>query len=34
MIPSGEAHNHMLMGEDVTDEDIGKAITEEGKVMV
>jgi len=34
MIPSGEAHNHMLMGDDLTEEDIEKAITEEGKVMV
>lgn len=34
MIPSGEAHNNMLMGEDVTQEDLEKAITEEGKVMV
>ena len=34
MIPSGEAHNNMLMGDDVTEEDLEKAITEEGKVMV
>jgi acetolactate synthase-1/2/3 large subunit len=34
MIPSGEAHNHMLMGDDLTGEDIENAITEEGKVMV
>ena len=34
MIPSGEAHNNMLMGDDVTDEDIENAITDEGKVMV
>ena len=34
MIPSGEAHNNMLMGDDVSDEDIEAAITEEGKVMV
>ncbi len=34
MIPSGEAHNNMLMGDDLTEEDIEKAITEEGKVMV
>jgi acetolactate synthase I/II/III large subunit len=34
MIPSGEAHNHMLMGDDLTGEDIEKAITEEGKVLV
>lgn len=34
MIPSGEAHNNMLLGDDVTGDDIEKAITEEGKVMV
>jgi len=34
MIPSGEAHNHMLMGDDLTGEDLENAITEEGKVMV
>ncbi len=34
MIPSGEAHNHMLMGDDLTEEDIENAITEDGKVMV
>ena len=34
MIPSGEAHNNMLLGDDVTEEDIGNAISEEGKVMV
>ena len=34
MIPSGEANNHMLMGDDITEQDIEKAITEEGKVMV
>jgi acetolactate synthase I/II/III large subunit len=34
MIPSGEAHNHMLMGDDLTEEDIENAITGEGKVMV
>jgi acetolactate synthase-1/2/3 large subunit len=34
MIPSGEAHNHMLMGDDLTEEDIENAVTEEGKVMV
>jgi len=34
MIPSGEAHNNMLMGDDVTGEDLENAITEEGKVMV
>ena len=34
MIPSGEAHNNMLMGDDLTEEDLENAITEEGKVMV
>jgi len=34
MIPSGEAHNNMLMGDDVSNEEIEAAITEEGKVMV
>jgi acetolactate synthase-1/2/3 large subunit len=34
MIPSGEAHNNMLMGEDLTEQDLENAITEEGKVMV
>jgi acetolactate synthase I/II/III large subunit len=34
MIPSGEAHNNMLMGDDLTEEDLEAAITEEGKVMV
>ncbi len=28
---SGEAHNHMLMGDDLTEEDRENAITEEGK---
>ncbi len=34
MIPSGKAHNEMLMGENVTDEDVGKAIGKEGKMLV
>jgi acetolactate synthase-1/2/3 large subunit len=34
MIPSGKAHNEMLMGEDVSDEDVGKAIGKEGKMLV
>ncbi len=34
MIPSGRAHNEMLLGEDVSDEDVGSAISEEGKVLV
>ncbi|MCL4766899.1 MAG: acetolactate synthase 3 large subunit [Hyphomicrobiaceae bacterium] len=34
MIPSGKAHNEMLLGQDATDEEIGKAIGKEGKVLV
>ena len=34
MIPSGKAHNEMLLGEDVSDEEVGNAISAEGKVLV
>lgn len=34
MIPSGKAHNEMLLGDDVNDEDIDKAINEEGAMLV
>ena len=34
MIPSGKAHNEMLMGEDVPDEVVGSAISKEGKALV
>jgi acetolactate synthase-1/2/3 large subunit len=34
MIPSGKAHNEMLLGEDVPDTEIEKAIGAEGKVLV
>jgi acetolactate synthase-1/2/3 large subunit len=34
MIPSGKAHNEMLLGEDISDEEVEKAIGEEGKVLV
>jgi acetolactate synthase-1/2/3 large subunit len=34
MIPSGKAHHEMLLGEDVSDEEIEKAIGKEGKVLV
>jgi acetolactate synthase-1/2/3 large subunit len=34
MIPSGKAHNDMLLGADIPDEEIGKAISAEGKVLV
>ena len=34
MIPSGKAHNEMLLGEDVPDSEIEAAIGEAGKVLV
>ena len=34
MIPSGKAHNEMLMGEDVPDEEVGTAIDAKGKMLV
>jgi acetolactate synthase-1/2/3 large subunit len=34
MIPSGKAHNEMLLGEDVSDEEIGSAIGAAGKALV
>jgi acetolactate synthase-1/2/3 large subunit len=34
MIPSGKAHHEMLLGEEVTDEEIDKAVGKEGKVLV
>ena len=34
MIPSGKAHNEMLLGENVSDEKIGNAISKEGKMLV
>jgi acetolactate synthase-1/2/3 large subunit len=34
MIPSGKAHHEMLLGEEVTDEEIDRAIGKEGKVLV
>jgi acetolactate synthase-1/2/3 large subunit len=34
MIPSGKAHNDMLLGTDVPDAEIDKAISAEGKVLV
>ena len=33
MIPSGKAHNEMLLGEDVSDEEVGSAIDKEGKIV-
>ncbi|MCH8240787.1 MAG: acetolactate synthase 3 large subunit, partial [Proteobacteria bacterium] len=34
MIPSGEAHNEMLLGDAADDGDIKDAISEQGKVLV
>jgi acetolactate synthase-1/2/3 large subunit len=34
MIPSGKAHNEMLLDEEVPDQDIATAIDEEGKMLV
>jgi acetolactate synthase-1/2/3 large subunit len=34
MIPSGKAHNEMLLGEDVSEEEIGTAVGKEGKMLV
>jgi acetolactate synthase-1/2/3 large subunit len=34
MIPSGKAHNEMLLGEDVADEDVGNVIDAKGRELV
>ena len=34
MIPSGKPHNEMLLGDTMTDEEVGRAIGKEGKVLV
>jgi acetolactate synthase-1/2/3 large subunit len=34
MIPSGKAHNEMLLGENVSEEEVENAIGAEGKVLV
>ncbi len=34
MIPSGKAHNDMLLGTDIPDSELGNAISAEGKVLV
>jgi hypothetical protein len=34
MIPSGEAHNEMLLGDAEDEGDIKEAISEKGKVLV
>jgi acetolactate synthase-1/2/3 large subunit len=34
MIPSGKAHNEMLLGDEVSDEEVAEAISDEGKVLV
>ena len=33
MIPSGKAHNEMILGENVSDEEISRAVSKEGKVL-
>ena len=34
MIPSGKAHNDMLFGEDISADEIDRAIGKEGKMLV
>ncbi len=34
MIPSGKAHNEMILGEDIADEDVGNVIDSKGKMLV
>ena len=34
MIPSGKAHNEMILGDAAAAEDIGSVISEEGKMLV
>jgi acetolactate synthase-1/2/3 large subunit len=34
MIPSGKAHNEMLLGEDISEDEIARAIGKEGKMLV
>ena len=34
MIPSGKAHNEMLLGADISDEEVGSAIDSKGKLLV
>jgi hypothetical protein len=34
MIPSGEAHNSMILGDESSNEEIAFEISEEGKVLV
>jgi acetolactate synthase-1/2/3 large subunit len=34
MIPSGKAHHEMLLGDSVSEEELEKAVTKEGKVLV
>jgi acetolactate synthase-1/2/3 large subunit len=34
MIPSGKAHNEMLLGEEVSEQEVERAIGDEGKVLV
>jgi acetolactate synthase I/II/III large subunit len=34
MIPSGKAHNEMILGHEIKDEDVGKVIDAKGKQLV
>ena len=34
MIPSGKAHNEMILGEDIADEEVGNVIDAKGKMLV
>ena len=34
MIPSGKAHHEMLLGDDVPEDEIDRAVSAEGKVLV
>ena len=34
MIPSGAAHNEMILGDDKSSADIGNVISDEGKMLV
>ncbi|MEC8403797.1 MAG: acetolactate synthase 3 large subunit [Pseudomonadota bacterium] len=34
MIPSGKAHNDMLLGDNISDEEVANAIDDDGKIMV
>jgi acetolactate synthase-1/2/3 large subunit len=34
MIPSGKAHNEMILGEEITDDEVGNIIDAKGKQLV